>query len=174
MKREENMMVQYRKNLRHCHPEILESHFQPHQYFGITFNLSLIFSQTLLFFWTLGKHIFALQIVVFQDLDGIIRTLNLVSISKLFITKPPHVKFIFKSPSRSWKFKISMFYLTFCHPKYCKGKNKKYFNTLLWKCSDMMVLFVIVQYFKCESLFFQFILSGIITFLFGSTHHKVS
>lgn len=101
------MIVKLRKNLRHsCHSEGLESHFQFHQYFDIIFNLSLAFSQTLLFFWTLSKYIFALQIGVFQDLNGIIITLNLVSLPKLFITKH-HMQHLYSIPL-VWALKLKI------------------------------------------------------------------
>lgn len=102
------MTMQWRKNLKHCHPETLECPFQLHQYFVIIFILSLVFTQTLPFLWTLGNHIFVLQIA-FQGLNGIITALNLVSFSKLFITKLPHATFLFNSPSRSFEIQNSKY-----------------------------------------------------------------
>lgn len=137
------MMVQLRKNLKHsCHPEGLESHFQFHQYFDIIFNLSLAFSWTLLFFWTLSKYIFALQIGVFRDLNGIIITLNLVSLPKLFITKH-HMQHLYSIPQvGALKLKIQNINVLFdLLPSSCQkilqSKNTKYFITLLQKKSDI-------------------------------------
>lgn len=84
-----------------CYPEVPVSHFQSHQYFDILFNFSMAFSQTLIFFWTQCSIFLLFKSKYFEISLRIIIKLNLVSLPKLFTTKPSHAMFIFNPPGRS-------------------------------------------------------------------------
>lgn len=115
------------------HPEGPKTHFWSHQYFDIIFNLSLDFSQILLFFWI---ACFWTPTRVFQDLSGTIITLNWYLCLSSLSTKLPHAAFCSINPPcrRALKLKIqssSVLFDLLPHPSQKDIlQRQKYKNTL--------------------------------------------